>query len=369
MRTLRCLLLGDDFTPAESFETALRECLGAEQRALSCTRIDVEAGEAGAVQSGEVAEAFGDVEEVAELAAGCDLLVTTFAPVTRAVLARAPGLLAIACGRGGPVNVNVAAASERGIPVLNAPGRNAQAVAEYTLAGIINLMRRIPEALDYVREGRWLTPREDTFEKPSGPELGARTLGLVGCGRVGRLVGRLAGAFGARVLACDPFAEPAELSAAGIEAVSFERLLAESEIVSLHLRLPRGAPPVLGRAELAAMARRPYLVNTSRAAAVDHEALLEALESGRVTAALLDVHPAEPLPPDSPLLAFDRTRLLLTPHAAGVSRDIPANTASLLAEGLARLLRGRRPEHVINPETLERCFRRLGFPGGTGLPG
>ena len=366
MRALRCLVLGDDFTPGALFEAALRERMGADGRSLTCSVVDVEAGELNAVQSDEVAEAFGDVEEIADLAADCDLLVTTFAPITRTVLARAPGLLAIACGRGGPVNVNVAAASARGIPVLNAPGRNAQAVAEYTLAGIISLMRRIPEALDYVREGRWLTPREDTFEKPSGPELGARTLGLVGCGQVGRLVGRLAGAFGARVLGHDPFARPDELAAVGIETVSFARLLAESDVVSLHLRLPPGAPPILGRAEFAAMIRHPYLINTSRAAAVDHAALLAALDSGRVSAALLDVHPSEPLAPDSPLLAFDRTRLLLTPHAAGVSRDIPANTAALLAEGLARLLRGRRPEHVINPQTLDLCFRRLGFSAGPG---
>ena len=114
------------------------------------------------------------------------------------------------------------------------------------------------------------------------------------------------------------------------------------------------------------MAKRPYLVNTARASAIDHEALLAALEAGQVTAAHLDVHPDEPLSPGSPLLAMGKDRLLLTPHAAGVSHDIPANTARLLADGLFRLLRGEVPDHVVNSQTLETCFKRLGLgPAGS----
>ena len=360
MSGLKCLILGDDFTPARTFEEALREGLRACGRDLEYESIDFEPHELTPTPSDELHEAFGDAGKVARLAAGCRLLVTTFAPVTAAVLDSAPGLLAIACGRGGPVNINVEAASARGLPVLHAPGRNAQAVAEFTLAGMLNLMRRIPEALLYVREGRWRVSREDTFEKPSGPELGGRTLGLIGCGHVGRLVGRLACAFGARVLAHDPFVAGEVLAPLGIERVSFERLLAESDLISVHARLSEGSPPILDAAAFAAMARRPYLVNTARAGAIDHRALLAALESGRITAALLDVHGVEPLPPEDPLFSFDPARLLLTPHAAGVSYDIPANTARLVADGLARLLRREAPDHVINPQCLEICFRRLG---------
>ena len=360
MSELKCLILGDDFTPARTFEHALCERLREHGRPLDFESIDFEPHELTRTPSDELHEAFGDVGKVVRLVAGCQLLITTFAPVTAAVLDSAPGLLAVACGRGGPVNVNVEAASARGIPVLYAPGRNARAVAEFTLAGMINLMRRIPEALLYVREGRWLVSREDTFEKPSGPELGGRTLGLVGCGHVGRLVGRLAGAFGARVVAHDPFVAEEVLAPLGIEPVPFERLLAESDLISMHARLPEGSPPILDAAAFAAMVRRPYLINTARAGAIDHRALLAALGSGQVSAALLDVHSVEPLPPDDPLLSFDPVRLLLTPHAAGVSRDIPANTARLVADGLVRLLRGEAPDHVINPQCLESCFLRLG---------
>ena len=359
MAELRVLILGDDFTPAASFKTGLVNALGSLDVALTYHCVDSQPYDLSAVRSDEVSEAFGDIEEVANLARDCHVIVTTFAPVTARVLDAAPDLLAIACGRGGPVNINLAEATRRGIPVLFAPGRNAQAVAEFTLAGMINLMRQIPQAIDYLRDGRWQTPREDTFEKPSGPELGGRTVGLVGCGLVGSLVGRLLRAVGARVLAYDPFADAATLEAEGMEAVDLDLLLQNAEVISVHARVASGGPPILGPRQFDLMARRPYLVNTARAAAVDHDALAAALRDGRVTAALLDVYPEEPIPRDSPLLAFDKDRLHLTPHAAGVSRDIPATTARLLAEGLADLIRRKVPPHVANGEAVGACLDRL----------
>lgn len=359
MIDLRFLILGDDFTPAVLFEQAIRDHLSGWRGSLLFQCVDTEPSSLTAVQSDEVSEAFGDVRDVARLAREHHVIVTTFAPVTRQVIDQAESLLAIACGRGGPVNINVAAASERGIPVLYAPGRNAQAVAEFTLAGMINLMRQLPQAMDYVRDGHWLTPREDTFEKPSGPELGGKTVGLVGCGQVGRLVGRLSRAFGAHVMASDPFAEAADLAAQGIELVPLERLLAEAEVISLHARVEKGRGPLIGATEFAAMKRRPYLINTARAAALDYDALVEALERGQVAGALLDVYPDEPIAPDSRLLAVARSLLHLTPHTAGVSRDIPRNTAEMVAAGLARLARGEAPDHVLNPATLSACQHRL----------
>ena len=366
MPSRKCLILGDEFTPSRLFRDTLCERMGKDVPPLRFSCCDTTNSESTAVRSDEISEAFGDVEDITLRIADCEILITTFAPVTAAILARAPSLIAICCGRGGPVNINLNAATERGVPVLYAPGRNEQAVAEFALAGMINLMRRIPQALDYVRDGQWTTPLEDTFEKPSGPELCGRTLGLVGAGRIGCRVGRLARAFGARVLASDPFAEVAGVEPFGIELVSLEQLLAEADVISIHARLDRDARPLLGAEEFSRMAKRPYLVNTARAATIDHEALLAALEDGQVTAAHLDVHPDEPLSPGSPLLAMDKDRLHLTPHAAGVSYDIPTNTARLLADGLARLLRGEVPDHVVNPQTLQTCFRRLGLEPARG---
>lgn len=359
MAELRFLILGDDFTPAALFEDHIGKALSGLGAEVSFRCVDSEPSELTAVRSDEVAEAFGDIGEVSALARDRHVIVTTFAPVTGEVMEGAPELLAIACGRGGPVNVNIEAATERGIPVLFAPGRNAQAVAEFTVAGMINLMRQIPQAIDYVRDGRWQTPREDTFEKPSGPELGNRTVGLVGCGQVGRLVGKLLRAFGARVLVSDPYAEASELAALGLESVGLEELLAKSEVISLHARVAKGQPPLIGPRQFAAMEQRPYVLNTARSAALDCDALVAALKDGSVAGALLDVYPDEPLPADSPLRDCDRERLILTPHSAGVSRDIPANTARILAQGLADLARQRVPPHVANGETVEACLRRL----------
>ena len=361
MTVKECLILGDTFTPARLFEKALEERFAQDGLTLSFRSIDIESSELTAFRSDEVSEAFGDATEIAREMANCRFLVTTFAPVTEAMLEQARSLIAICCGRGGPVNINLEAASKRGIPVLHAPGRNEQAVAEFVIAGMINLMRRIPHALDWVRDGAWTTPLEDTFEKPSGPELCGRTLGLVGAGRIGCLVSRLARAFGARVLASDPFADAASAAASGIELVTLDHLLAECDIISVHARLPGDAAPLLGKAEFAAMARRPYVLNTARAATLDYDALVGALQGGQITAALLDVYPDEPLAPTSPLLSVGKDRLLLTPHAAGISRDVPANTARMLADGLARLLKGERPPHVANREALETCLGRLGF--------
>ena len=359
MAGLRVLVLGDDFTPAHLFRDAIQQRLGDDAKDLRFLCRDTEANDLSRFRSDEVAEAFGDDQEVARLAKDCDLLVTTFAPVTEQVFDAAPDLLAVACGRGGPINVNTAEATRRGIPVLYAPGRNVQAVAEFTVAGMINLMRQIPQAMDYLRTGEWETPREDTFEKPSGPELNGRSVGLVGGGQVGRAVGRLLLAFGARVLVFDPHMDKRTLEDMGFEPVTLEALLAHADVISIHARVGTGEPPVIGAAAFAAMARRPYLVNTARAAALDHDALVHALERNIVTAALLDVFSEEPVAPDSPLLRAPKDRLHLTPHVAGVSRDIPTNTARILADGLGDLLLSRRPRFVLNESTLETCFRRL----------
>jgi D-3-phosphoglycerate dehydrogenase len=358
MTRLRCLVLGDDFTPAALFEDALRVALGTAAADAEFHGVDTAPSALTRARTDEVSEAFGDEAEIAVLARGRHLLVTTFAPVTARVLEAAPELLAVACGRGGPVNVNVDEATRRGVPVLFAPGRNAQAVAEYTVAAMMNLMRQVPDALAYARDGRWTTPREDTFEKPSGPELGSRTVGIVGCGLVGALVGRLVRAFGARVLGFDPYADAGSLATQGIRPVRLEQVLAESDVISLHARVAKGQPPLLGPAEFAAMRRRPYVLNTARAAALDYGALAEALAADRIAGAYLDVFPEEPIPAESPLLAVDPRRLHLTPHAAGVSRDIPDVTARMLAEGVAALLAGRRPAHVANPEALESARER-----------
>jgi D-3-phosphoglycerate dehydrogenase len=352
MNELRFAIIGDDFTPAILFKKALTVSLEGWKSSIVYRTIDITPDKMTPYASAEIHEAFGNPADVIDLAHDAHILVTTFAPVTSFVISRLEQLLAIGCGRGGPVNINISAANERGIPVLNAPGRNAQAVAEFTIAGMMNLMRQIPIAIDYVRSGDWKTPREDTFEKPSGPELGGKVVGLIGFGQVGRLVANLLKAFGARVLVYDPFIDMSSVVKDGIEVTDLSRLLADAQVISIHARLEKGEPPLLGTEHFAMMKQTPYLINTSRATALDHVALLNALDTGLIRAAFLDVYNEEPLPLDNPLLKVKSSKLFLTPHSAGVSHDVPVQTARIIAQGITSLVTGQRQHFVINPEAI-----------------
>ena len=360
MDELRFAIIGDDFTPAILFKNALTVSLEGWKGSIVYKTVDITPDRMTPYPSAEIHEAFGNPADVTDLAHDAHMLVTTFAPVTSLVLSRLEQLLAIGCGRGGPVNINISAATKRGIPVLNAPGRNAQAVAEFTIAGMMNLMRQIPIAIDYVRSGAWKTPREDTFEKPSGPELGGKVVGLIGFGQVGRLVANLLKAFGAWVLVYDPFVDISSVVEERIEATDLDRLLSDAQVISIHARLEKGEPPLLGAEHFAMMKQTPYLINTSRAALLDQDALLHALDTGLIRAALLDVYNEEPLALDSPLLKVKSSKLFLTPHSAGVSNDVPTQTAKIIAEGTASLVTGQQPDFIVNPQVIDTFNLRLG---------
>ncbi len=281
-------------------------------------------------------------------------------------LAALPGLRLLACVRGGPVNVDLGAASRRGIPVVYTPGRNAESVADFVIGQIIALVRQIghthhllrTRALTEIRETR-VRAREDIIWRPADPaapipyrsyrgrELRTLTLGLLGFGRVAERVATKARALEMRVIAHDPFVAPE--AAGGVELVERDDLLARSDVVSLHAR---GSEVLVGRAELDLMRPGAYLINTARAAILDHSALIAALREGRLAGAALDVFPDEPLTPDDPLLDLDS--VLLTPHIAGASLNVIDHYSHSLVTSL-RALHGRgdmRDAVIANPEAL-----------------
>ena len=274
-----------------------------------------------------VTRAVLDREAYVAAAAGCALLVTEIETVDEAVLARLPEVRVVATARGGPVNVDAAACAARGIPVLSTPGRNADSVADFTLGLVLDLVRGISAAQAHLRGTGWLVGGELPYLHFRGPELAGRTLGLVGLGAVGRRVrDRAQGGFGMRVLHTDPHVPG---------GVPFEVLLAESDVLSLHC--PRG-PATLGLLDAAALGRlRPgaYVINTAGGGIVDEDALVDALESGRLAGAALDVFAREPLPRDSRLLRAPR--LLLTPHLAGAADDVVRHHTDQLCSMLERL--------------------------------
>jgi D-3-phosphoglycerate dehydrogenase len=269
--------------------------------------------------------------------------------VTAQVLAAGrDSLRVVGITRGGPVNVDVPAATAAGIPVVHLPGRNLGAVAEFCVGTMICAMRGLPAAAADLSAGRWdaVGFRYDRV----GLELRAATVGLVGFGAIGMRVAELLRAFGSRVLAADPYADPAAAERLGVRLVELPELLAESDVVSLHARLTPETKQLIDESALAAMRPGSVLVNTARGELVDTRALDAALASGHLRAAVLDVFDPEPPAPDDPLPR--RPEVLATPHLAGASKQVAEESAARIAAEVATVLSGGAPTNCTNPEVL-----------------
>lgn len=295
---------------------------------------------------GEVDEASGTEAELIEALAGAEAAVTQMAPFTRDVFAQAPDLRFVGVCRGGPVNVDLAAASEAGVLVSFAPGRNAVAAAEFTIGLMLTALRRIATTDGELKSGIW---RGDyyTYEN-SGIELDGSTVGLVGYGAIGRIVSRVLRAFGAKVIAHDPYADPAITAEDGVDLVPLDELLRRSSIVSLHARLTPETRHLLNAENLSLLPRGAVLVNSARGGLLDYAPLPDLLRSGRLGALALDVYDVEPPPSDWPL--FDAPNVVMTPHLAGATRQTAQRAAAIVGDDVARFLRGDRPLHLANPD-------------------
>ncbi len=253
-------------------------------------------------------------------------------------------LLAVGSARGDPTNVDVAGATARGIPVLHVPGRNADAVAELTVALLLAVNRRLLAADHDVRAGTMFADGIIPYQRYRAWQLAGRTAGIVGFGAVGRATAwRLAG-LGMRVISCDPFAPDATHDLAG--------LLAEADVVSMHAAVTPGTLGMIGPDQVASMRDGAVYLNTARAGLHDLDAIVDGLERGQLGGAGLDHFEGEALPAGHRLLA--RHDVVLTPHIGGATYDTEANHSALIAEDLRRLLAGERPRHVANPEVFEK---------------
>ncbi|HXQ91041.1 MAG TPA: NAD(P)-dependent oxidoreductase [Acidimicrobiales bacterium] len=253
-------------------------------------------------------------------------------------------LVAVASTRGDPNNVDVDAATAAGVPVLRAPARNADAVAELALALLLAATRGIVQADRDVRAGDVYKDGTIPYQRYRAWQLAGRTAGLVGLGAVGRaLRWRLEGV-GMRVVAYDPYAADA--------TYTLEQLLDASDVVSLHAPVTEETAAMIGAAQFSAMRDGVVFLNTARAQLHDGDALVEALRSGKVGAAGLDHFVGEHLPPDHPLTTFPN--VVLTPHIGGATYDTEANGTQTIADDLCRLLAGATPRHIVNPEVLKR---------------
>jgi D-3-phosphoglycerate dehydrogenase len=279
------------------------------------------------------------------LVPGVEVVVTEMAPLTARVIAAAEALRLIVVCRGGPVNVNLDAATARGIPVCFTPARNAAATAEYTIGLILAAMRHIAAGHSDLLAGQW---RGDFYAYDlAGSELEGKTAGLVGFGAIGRRVASILRAFGAHVLIADPYVDTDDVAAVGAELVTLAELLPRADILSLHARLTPETRHLIGRPEIARLPRGAVVVNAARGGLLDQDALCDALESGQLRAAALDVYDPEPPPPASRL--FTTPNLVLSPHLAGASRETAERAARIAAAEIGRYLRGEPLRFVANP--------------------
>jgi D-3-phosphoglycerate dehydrogenase len=345
MTTRKALAAGDRFVLSRLIVEALQREAG---NALDPSTLDLPWPIEPFGHVAEVEEASGTEEQRVEVVGGIEVVVTQMAPLTSRVLESADALRLIVCTRGGPVNVNVEVASEKGVPVCYAPGRNAAAAAEYAMGLILSAMRRIQEAHSTLSSGQW---RGDFYAyEECGIELDGSTVGLVGFGAIGRRVARVLVAFGAEVLVYDPFVDAADVEEAGGSPAELHALLERSRVVSLHARLSPDTQGMIGAREISRMPQGSVLVNTARGGLLDYEALCDALESGHLGAAALDVYPEEPVPEASRLLKAPR--LVLSPHIAGATKETAQRAARIAAEEVGRYVRGEQLVNVINREAV-----------------
>ncbi len=292
---------------------------------------------------GRVAVAPSPTEEALMplLATADAVVIRAITRITRRTLEAAPRLKVIGRHGIGLDNVDLAAATERGVWVVNTPDAPTESVAEHFLMLALMLARRFPQVHRLLRQGQW----QSGLDGP-GMELAGRTIGLVGFGRIGRRIGTICGrTFGCRILYTDVVACPELEAELGAERVPLERLLAESDFVGLAVPLVESTRHLIGAAEIARMKPTAFLLNVCRGPVWDESALAAALFERRIAGAASDVFEQEPAPPDHPLLALEN--FIATPHTATMTQEA-LERMSLVAEDVVAVLDGRRPRWPAN---------------------
>lgn len=279
-------------------------------------------------------------DELIQLLQDCDAVIASSDPYTARVFHECERLKLVArCGVGTD-SVDMDAAARSGVVVTNTPGAMSEAVADFTFGLMLSIARRMPEADALMRTGGW--------DEIRGVAIYGKTLGLVGVGRIGQAVAKRAVGFGMRIIACDPILAAANgENPSGIEFTSLDKLLAESDFVSLHAPSTSETRGMFNSARFKQMKSTAYLINTARGSLINEADLIQALETEAIAGAALDVYDKEPLPADNPLRKAPRC--VLTPHNAFNAVESTQEMSRQSAESVLELLRGEIPSNVCNP--------------------
>ena len=345
---MKILAVGDSFVPARLFETGLADLVAEHQ--IRFIQLDMNAPFIPTTPSERaIKEYAGNPQQLVDALDGEEILLVHGAPVTDAVLDASPNLRVVGVARGGPVNVDLAAASDRGIVVITAPGRNADAVADLALAFMVMLARGVMSSAEYVARGGRVG--DSAFEGAQffGHELGGHILGLVGYGNVGTRVARRALAFGMSILVYDPYISPDKVESPGIEMTDLDDLLARSDFVSLHARVTPETVNFFDVKKFGKMKQGAFFINTARETLLDEQALYKALVSQRLAGAALDV--LRPWPGDTPSPLVSLPNVIITPHIGGATHEAALRGVQILAAQIERYLVGQPMQYVVNQGT------------------
>jgi D-3-phosphoglycerate dehydrogenase len=281
-------------------------------------------------------------EELIEHGRAAEALMVVAEPVSARVIEALNGLRVITRFGAGLDNVDVEAATRAGVQVTYVPGASVEEVSDHTIAMLFALARGLPALDAAVRRGEWAIPAD----LPPLRRMRGQTLGIIGVGRIGGAVARKAQALGLETVAFDPYASGESLAELGVEPLPLDELLARADHVTIHVPLTAAAHHLIGARELALMKPTATLVNVARGGVVDQAALAEALASGRLRGAGVDVQEQEPPPADEPLLALPN--VILTPHAAHYSQESMDCLRRSAIEDVAAVLAGGEPRFPVN---------------------
>ncbi|MED4027957.1 2-hydroxyacid dehydrogenase [Priestia megaterium] len=269
-----------------------------------------------------------------------DILIVQFVPLSKRIIEKAKKLKLIGVLRGGTENIDLNATSQYQIDVLNTPGRNARAVAEFTLGVILSEVRNIARSHASLKEGVW----QKDFPNSQGiPELNEKTVGIIGYGNIGKLLASYLNALGCKILIYDEYTEDLPNYC---KQVDMDTLLQQSDIISLHLRLTKETHHFISRKEIRKMKSTAVIINTARSGLIDEKALVQSLKNGELMGAALDVFDHEPLSADSEIAKLDN--VTITPHIAGSTIDAFRQSPKQMANYIVKKMKGEKLTNYVN---------------------
>ncbi|MCD6484702.1 MAG: phosphoglycerate dehydrogenase [Candidatus Odinarchaeota archaeon] len=284
-------------------------------------------------------------EDLLQTIKNADAIIVGTERIGRKIIEHCRRLRMIAKHGVGIDNIDLRAATDRGIVVTYAPHANAEAVADFTFGLIISIARRIPQAHFSTIHGMWEGP------KFMGNEVYGKTIGIIGLGEIGYRVAKRAMGFNMNILVYDPYVSSEKAREISAKVVSLEKLLRESDFVTLHVPLTNETRGMIGKKELNFMKKTAYLINTSRGAIVNEKALYEALKEGKIAGAAIDVYSREP--PDSDFPLFELDNVIMTPHIAAYTVEAMNRMDLTIAEDIIRFFKGEKPRYIANPEVIK----------------